>query len=46
LIKEGRADFFNWFTEYDRRRKTNFLETFPEMEEFYNECKQLGTQDE
>jgi organic radical activating enzyme len=39
LLKEGRADFFNWFTEYDRRRKTNFLQTFPEMEEFWSSCK-------
>jgi organic radical activating enzyme len=34
-IKEGRRDFFNWFTEYDRRRNTNFLKTFPELEDFY-----------
>ena len=39
---EGRKDFYNWFTEYDRRRKVNLLETFPEMEKFYNECKQLA----
>lgn len=38
-IREGRIDFYNWFTEYDRRRGTNFLETFPEMENFWNLCK-------
>ena len=38
-VKEGRKDFFNWFTEYDRRRDVNFLETFPEMENFWNLCK-------
>jgi organic radical activating enzyme len=38
-IKDGRKDFYNWFTEYDRRRKLNFLETFPEMETFWNLCK-------
>jgi len=38
-VKEGRADFYNWFTEYDRRRNTNFLETFPDMEEFWKLCK-------
>jgi organic radical activating enzyme len=38
-INEGRIDFYNWFTEYDRRRGTNFLDTFPEMTEFYNLCK-------
>jgi organic radical activating enzyme len=45
-INTGRQDFYLWFKEYDRRRGTDFLKTFPEMEEFYNECKQLGTQDE
>lgn len=38
-IKEGRIDFYNWFTEYDRRRNVNFLETFPEMQDFWNRCK-------
>jgi organic radical activating enzyme len=41
-IREGRIDFYNWFTEYDRRRDTNFLETFPEYENFWNECKTLA----
>jgi hypothetical protein len=39
-LKEGRRDFFNWFNEYDRRRGTNLLETFPELENFYFECGQ------
>lgn len=39
-IKEGRIDFYNWFTEYDRRRGTNFLETYPEMKNFWNLCKE------
>jgi len=38
-LKEGRKDFYNWFTEYDRRRGTDFSATFPEMIEFYNRCK-------
>jgi hypothetical protein len=37
-LKEGRKDFYAWFTEHDRRRNTNFVETFPEMVEFYNLC--------
>jgi organic radical activating enzyme len=41
-VKEGRIDFYSWFTEYDRRRKVNFLETFPEMSDFWNMCKQLA----
>jgi len=39
-LKEGKQDFFNWFTEYDRRRGTNFQNTFPNLVKFYNDCKQ------
>ncbi len=42
--EEGRKDFFNWFNEYDTRRGTNFLKTFPEMENFYNICKTINDQ--
>jgi hypothetical protein len=38
-LKEGRKDFYNWFTEYDRRRGTDFVATFPELADFYNKCK-------
>jgi organic radical activating enzyme len=34
-----RADFYRFFNEHDKRRQTNFLETFPEMREFWDECK-------
>jgi organic radical activating enzyme len=37
--KHRRAQFADYITEYDRRRGTNFVETFPEYEEFYNKCK-------
>lgn len=37
-LTEGRKDFANWFTEYDRRRNTDFLATFPELENFYFNC--------
>jgi hypothetical protein len=37
-LLEGKRDFFNWFNEYDQRRKTNFIETFPKMEYFYKLC--------
>ena len=43
-IRKGRIDFYNWFTEYDKRRDTNFLETFPEMGDFYYMCKDLAEQ--
>lgn len=42
-LEEGRRDFYLWFKEYDRRRETNFLETFPEYEEFYLQCKKIAT---
>lgn len=41
-LKEGRIDFYRWFTQYDKRRGVNFIETFPEMENFWNLCKQLS----
>ena len=34
-INQGRKDFYNWFTELDLRRGTDFLATFPEMKSFY-----------
>lgn len=37
----GRKDFYNWFNEYDRRRDTDFIKTFPEMEQFFTQGKQL-----
>jgi hypothetical protein len=36
-----RKDFYLFINEYDKRRGTNFLETFPEYEKFYNECKNI-----
>ena len=38
-VKLQRADFYRFFNEHDKRRKTDFLKTFPEMTEFWNECK-------
>lgn len=37
----NRKDFVVFVDEHDRRRGTNFLETFPQMTEFYNYCKQI-----
>ena len=39
-VKLQRADFYRFFNEHDQRRGTDFLEAFPEMKEFWNECKQ------
>jgi organic radical activating enzyme len=41
-VKEGRIDFYNWFTEYDRRREVNFNETFPDMNDFWKLCKKTN----
>jgi hypothetical protein len=41
-LLEGRKDFYNWFNEYDRRRNTNLLETFPELTSFYEQCRDLN----
>ncbi len=38
-LVEGRKDFFNWFSAMDKRRDTNFLQAFPEMESFYKLCE-------
>jgi organic radical activating enzyme len=38
-VKIQRADFYRFFNEHDHRRGTNFQDTFPEMKEFWNECK-------
>lgn len=33
-----RTRFVNFFNEYDKRKGTNLLETFPELRNFYNAC--------
>jgi organic radical activating enzyme len=43
-IKRNKADFYKFFNEHDNRRGTNFLETFPEMSQWWNECKYYGQQ--
>ena len=36
---QNKKNFYAFFNEHDRRRLTNFQNTFPEMEEFWQECK-------
>ena len=36
-----RKDFYKFFSEHDRRRGTDFVKTFPELEEFWNLCKSI-----
>ena len=36
---QNKRNFHAFFNEHDRRRLTRFLNTFPEMEEFWEECR-------
>lgn len=38
-LSEGRRDFYNWFTEYDKRRTVDFKKCFPEMINFFESCR-------
>jgi hypothetical protein len=33
------ADFYRFFSEHDSRRSTSFINTFPEMSEWWQECE-------
>jgi hypothetical protein len=41
ILNKNRKDFYKFFSEHDRRRGTDFCKTFPELEEFYNRCKEI-----
>jgi len=41
-INKNKADFYRFFNEHDRRRSTDFLKTFPDMETWWEECKYLA----
>jgi hypothetical protein len=36
------ADFYRFFAEHDRRRQTDFLQTFPEMQQWWAECQRCA----
>ena len=38
---QNKKNFYAFFNEHDRRRLTRFLNTFPEMVEFWQECKNI-----
>jgi organic radical activating enzyme len=38
-VEKNRYDFVKFVDEHDHRRNTNFLETFPEFEDFYKKYK-------
>jgi hypothetical protein len=35
----AKADFYRFFAEHDRRRQTDFLAVFPQMRQWWEECK-------
>ncbi len=39
--ERNQKDFYLFFEEHDRRRNTDFLKTFPQMEKFWHECSNL-----
>ena len=38
---KNRYSFYQYFSNHDIRRGTDFCKTFPELEEFYNFCKTI-----
>ena len=38
--EKAMKNFYEFFSEHDRRRNTNFLNTFPELKDFWNRCKE------
>jgi hypothetical protein len=38
---KNRYSFHKFFDEHDKRRGTDFVKTFPELEDFYNFCKTI-----
>ena len=38
----NQINFFKYFSEYDKRRNTQFLQTFPTMKSFWKSCEELA----
>ena len=39
-LLKARANFYKFFMQHDARRDTDFLATYPEMEDWWNICKE------
>ena len=39
---KARANFFKFFTQHDKRRDTDFLKTFPQMEDWWEICEEAN----
>ncbi len=40
--EKSMKNFWLFWAEHDKRRGTNFLNTFPELENFYENCRQIN----
>jgi hypothetical protein len=38
-LSRNRRDFYKFITEHDKRRNTDFVKVFPELEEFLQKCR-------
>jgi organic radical activating enzyme len=43
-LNQNKADFYRFFTEADRRHGTDFLQTFPEMSAWWDDCRYWAQQ--
>ena len=41
ILSKNRYNFYKHFTEHDKRRNTDFVSTFPELESFWDKCKKV-----
>jgi hypothetical protein len=44
-VDDARRNWFLFIEETDKRRKTDFLTVFPEMEDYYHLCRELESED-
>lgn len=42
--RENQINFYKFFQAHDKRRNTNFLQTFPELKDFWIQCQSLAFQ--
>ena len=39
ILNKNKQNFYAYITQHDQRRDLNFLDTFPELQSFWEECK-------
>lgn len=45
VLQLNKITFYQFVTEYDKRRQTDFCSTFPEMVKYYEECMKIYLKD-